>query len=92
VVYVEQLLREATTEAEVLMAARRSVPFLASVGMCHPLEAAAATEVLARRGVNAAALRLLTDQLDVDGLERVKEALGRRLGDVEGRLNVLKTV
>lgn len=90
VVYVEELLREATTETEVLAAARRSVPFLAAVGVCHPLEAAAATEVLARRGVNAAALRLMTAQLDVDELERMKEALGRRLGDVEARLNALK--
>jgi DNA primase len=90
VAYVEELVRGATTDTEVLAAARRAVPFLAAVGVCHPLEAASATEVLARRGVNAAAMRLLTSQLDVDELQQVKEALTKRLGDVEARLNALK--
>lgn len=86
VVYVEELLRGASTEVEVLAAARRAVPFLAEVGVCHALEAAAATEVLARRGVNAATLRLLTSQLDVEELERLKAALTKRLADVDARL------
>lgn len=84
--YVETLLNDAHTEADVLTAARRALPFLSSVAVCHPLEAAAATELFAKRGVNRATMRLLTKQVDVEGLRQLRESLARRLADVDARL------
>ena len=84
--YVASLLSEADSEAELLSAAHKAVPFLASVAVCHPLEAAMATELPSRRGLSASALKLLTRQMDEEGLLQVRESLKRRLSEVEGLL------
>ena len=83
---VASLLSEADSEAELLSAAHKAVPFLASVAVCHPLEAAMATELPSRRGLSASALKLLTRQMDEEGLLQVRESLKRRLSEVEGLL------
>ena len=84
--YVASLLSGAESEAELLSAAHKAVPFLASVAVCHPLEAAMATELLSRRGLSSSALKLLTRQLDEEGLMQVRDSLQRRLSEVEGLL------
>ncbi len=84
--FVGALLVDAKTDTDVLDVAHRVLPFLSSVAVCHPLEAAMATEVLARRGVSASTLRMLTGQVDPDALMQMREALTRRLADVDARL------
>ena len=45
-----------------------------------------ATELLSRRGLSSSALKLLSRQLDEEGLLKVRESLQRRLSEVEGLL------
>lgn len=87
--YVAAFLDDANTDADVLGVARRVLPFLSSVAVCHPLEAAMATELLTRRGLSASTLRLLTKQAEPDALLQMREALTRRLADVDARLGEL---
>jgi DNA primase len=84
--WVERASAAATTEAELFAVAGRAVSFLADVALCHPLEAAAASELLAKRGINGAMLKLATRSLPREELLRVRESLARRLAEVDALL------
>jgi DNA primase len=85
--YLAARLSTARSEADLHAVALQAIPFLSAVGVCHPVEAGAATELLAHRGIDRAALRLLTKQLALKDLHQVRDSLVRKLAEIDSLLS-----